>query len=147
MPTTPQTDFGSAAERHLADASLLHAHARPANADHLAGLAAECALKALIVGFLGGHVDQRDYVVHPHTGDPIRNHIDTLWLQMPMIMQNRSANALVPLLATTPFADWHVKERYSDGSHLTPSGVAAHLAAARTTVEVLTQAKLDGILS
>jgi hypothetical protein len=40
------------------DAELLHKHSRPANADHLAGLAAECALKALIAGYLGGHVNQ-----------------------------------------------------------------------------------------
>ncbi|MGH3872591.1 MAG: hypothetical protein ACRDSR_13970 [Pseudonocardiaceae bacterium] len=59
----------------MADTELLHAHSRPANADHLAGMAAECALKALIAGFLGGHVNQDDLVVHPDTGKAIKNHI------------------------------------------------------------------------
>jgi hypothetical protein len=131
----------------MTDAELLHAHLRPANADHLAGLAAECALKALIAGFLGGHVNQDDLVVHPDTGTPIRRHVNTLWPEMATIVRNRSANALLPLLTSAPFADWKVDERYCDGEHLTPAAVDAHLSAARAVVGILEQAHLDGMLS
>jgi hypothetical protein len=130
----------------MADAEFLHEHSRPENADHLAGFAAECALKALIAGFLDGHVDQDDLVVHPDTGKPIRKHVNTLWPEMAVIVQSRSANSLVPLLATAPFADWEVNERYSDGSHLSAETVASHLTAARDVVAVLEQAHIDGVL-
>ncbi|MGH3830022.1 MAG: hypothetical protein ACRDRS_06145 [Pseudonocardiaceae bacterium] len=131
----------------MTDAEPLHAHFRPANADHLAGLAAECALKALIAGFLGGHVNQNDLVVHPGTGTPIKQHINTLWPEMSTIVRNRPVNALVPLLTSEPFADWKVEERYCDGSHLTPAVVADHISAARTVVGILQQAHLDGMLT
>jgi len=44
------TDFRDAAERHFEDAGYLEAGNRPANADHLFGLSAECALKAVMQG-------------------------------------------------------------------------------------------------
>ena len=145
MSTSPPPDFNSSAKRHMTDAELLHANLRHPNADHLAGLAAECALKALIAGYLGGHIDRNNLVVHPDTGQ-IKKHINTLWPEMATIVRNRSVNALMPLLTSTPFADWKVEERYSDGSHLTPEAVAAHMSAARTAVGILEQAHLDGIL-
>ncbi|HEX4724879.1 MAG TPA: hypothetical protein VH333_20350 [Pseudonocardiaceae bacterium] len=61
---------------------------------------------------------------------------------MSTIVRNRSVNALMPLLTSAPFADWKVEERYSDGSHLTPATVAAHISAARTVVGILEQAQL-----
>jgi hypothetical protein len=147
VSTTPRADFDSSAKRHLADAELLHLQARPANADHLAGLAAECALKALIAGFLGGHINHNDFVVHPHTGVPLRQHVDTLWPEVSIIVRNRSANALMPLLTSQPFADWSVNERYCDGSHLAATTVASHISAAQEVIRILQQAHLDGMLT
>lgn len=147
VSTTLRTDFDCSAKRHVADAELLHSHSRPANADHLAGLAAECALKGLIAGFLGGHVDQDGLVVHPDTGKQIKKHVNTLWPEMSTILRTRSVNALMPLLTSAPFADWKVDERYCDGSHLTPAAVSNHISAARTVVGILEQAHLDGMLS
>ncbi|MGH3721339.1 MAG: hypothetical protein ACRDRI_21310 [Pseudonocardiaceae bacterium] len=131
----------------MADAELLHVHSRPANADHLAGMAAECALKALIAGHLGGHVNQEGLVVHPDTGTPIKKHVNTLWPQMSIIVGNRPATALLPLLTSEPFADWKVDERYCDGLHLTPAAVADHISAARTVIGILERAHLDGMLT
>lgn len=146
MSITLRTDFDSSAKRHIADAELLHSHLRPANADHLAGLAAECALKALIAGYLGGCV-QNGFVVHPDTGESMKQHVNNLWPEMSIIARNGSVNALVPLLTShSPFADWKVEERYCDGSHLTPAAVIKHIFAARTVVGILERACLDGIL-
>jgi hypothetical protein len=47
VPTTAPSDF-AAARRHFDDAQLLHGAQRFANADHLAGVAAECGLKAIL---------------------------------------------------------------------------------------------------
>jgi hypothetical protein len=66
---------------------------------------------------------------------------------MSIIVRNRSANVLVPLLTSEPFADWKIEERYCDGSHLTLAAVAVHMSAARTVVGILEQAHLDGMLS
>ncbi|MDR3553905.1 MAG: hypothetical protein P4L55_04045 [Syntrophobacteraceae bacterium] len=43
-------DFCDAAYRHFNDAKRLFDNDRMANADHLTGIAAECALKAVMVG-------------------------------------------------------------------------------------------------
>ena len=42
-------DFRDAAERHWTDAWLLFGNNRVANSDHLIGMAAECALKAVML--------------------------------------------------------------------------------------------------
>lgn len=63
------SDFRDAAERHWGDAEYLFSDTRLANADHLFGLAAECALKAVMqalgmaLGSGGVPVDQQ-YKVH-----------------------------------------------------------------------------------
>ncbi|EWC60695.1 hypothetical protein UO65_3978 [Actinokineospora spheciospongiae] len=74
-------------------------------------------------------------------------HVNSLWPEMATIVQGRSASTLMTVLATQPFAGWNVAERYSDGSHLTPAAVAAHVTAARTVVGILAQAHIDGALS
>ena len=131
----------------MADAEFLQAHSRQANADHLAGLAAECALKALIAGFLGGYVNPNDRVVHPDTGTPITMHVNLLWPEMSTIVRSRSASTLMTVLTTEPFATWKVDERYSDGSHLSPNTVSERIVAARAVVGILEQAHIDGVLS
>lgn len=64
------TDFKDAARRHWEDAELLGSHNRWPNADHLYGFAAECALKAVMVG-LGMQLGPdgkppKPYAVHIH---------------------------------------------------------------------------------
>jgi hypothetical protein len=147
VSTTPRTDFDSSAKRHVSDAVLLHEQSRPANADHLAGIAAECALKALIAGYLEGNVNQNGLVVHPDTDMPIKKHVNDLWPEMSTIVRNRPVNALMPLLIPNPFEDWKVDDRYCDGSHLTPAAVADHISAARTVIGILEQVRLDGMLT
>lgn len=49
MPAPKPVDFPASARRHLADAVLLEASGRLANAGYLYGYVAECGLKALLV--------------------------------------------------------------------------------------------------
>ncbi|MGH3616296.1 MAG: hypothetical protein ACRDRK_27620 [Pseudonocardia sp.] len=58
-PSTAPAQFAAAGRRHLDDGQLLLAHARHVTADHLAGLAAECMLKAVLVDFLGATLSPR----------------------------------------------------------------------------------------
>lgn len=53
MPLNGTDDFASAAARHQTDAWILLQSSRPDNAVHLAGFAAECALKADLQRSLG----------------------------------------------------------------------------------------------
>lgn len=49
MQTDLPIDYGDSADRHWLDAELLRGGRRTNNADQLYGLAAECALKAIMV--------------------------------------------------------------------------------------------------
>jgi hypothetical protein len=134
-------DFRDAAERHWEDAGYLLADARLANADHLFGLSAECALKAIMLP-LGmtlrpdGAPAERQHRVH----------INQLWNEFITFASSRNgAQYAYPLSgAPNPFADWNVNQRYEHRS-----GVAGHVAenhhqAARRVKQVLENAILNG---
>jgi hypothetical protein len=78
-------DFARAAFRHLRDASLLRQNERLANADHLAGLAAECAIKVALPKDVAGDVEIRH-----------RWHVNDLWYRvLPQRFQRSHANLAV----------------------------------------------------
>lgn len=123
------TNYGAAAIRHLRDAELLLAVGvendplRWANADHLAGFAAECALKvALPAGPDGGVRDGRHRV-----------HIDELWERVPTQGLPRCYSGLVTLLRrpVRPFGDWRAEQRYEEGTAITQAALEGHVAEAR----------------
>jgi hypothetical protein len=73
-------DFRAAARRHHDDAGFLLADSRWANADHLAGLAAECALKAIMQFTpFGATPNARGILILSHSSKELRQHIDKLW--------------------------------------------------------------------
>lgn len=118
-------DFGRAALRHVDDASLLHDRERFPSADHLAGLAAECALKfALPLRESGdGDIAKRYHY-----------HINELWNRVPLGTLGRRYRTLSSLLRserTGPFSDWSIDQRYCDGSAVTQLVSETHLKAAR----------------
>jgi hypothetical protein len=144
----PGPDFGPAAQRHLNDADLLHQHGRFANACHLAGLAAECALKAVAIAFLG---------VQPKTiGAPTvvingtetqLSHLPTLWANMSLLITGRQGSMFASLLqGPNPFAAWSIHERYHRGDLITAARSDDHVAAARRIVDLHLQARLAGTL-
>lgn len=65
-----KTDFHNAFSRHATDADLLLNKERWANADHHYGLAAECALKALLlqqgISSKDGDIAEREYSWSPN---------------------------------------------------------------------------------
>lgn len=135
-------DFKDAAGRHAQDADSLLTLGRWPNADHLAGLAAECALKSVMLS-MGMPVDS--------TGTPTdqqhKVHIDKLWPVFIGFCTARSGAAYAAQLsAVSPFADWKVHQRYEAQGAIPQAVATAHVAAASQCMAILNQAILDGVV-
>jgi hypothetical protein len=140
-------DYHAAAERHCADAAFLANSSRWPNADHLAGFAAECALKEMLISFLGAQKT---------TGKPFsivggarrdHGHLPALWGEAVALLAGRQTPATTLLLATSPFGTWSVHDRYEDGAGVAQGAAAARVQMARQLVAHLAAAKLQGGLS
>ncbi|WP_300809074.1 hypothetical protein [uncultured Desulfovibrio sp.] len=135
------TDFYDAFSRHDADADLLLENGRWANADHHYGLAAECALKALLL----------QQGIPPNNGDmpsgrqyrPYRTHINHLWDSYQNFMQTRND---YPIPADNPFQDWDISQRYASKTDITEQAARSHAAAVGTLKNIIKQAIFDGVL-
>lgn len=132
------TNFYQAARRHQHDAALLHGEGRLGGADHLYGLAAECALKAILVG-LGE-------IKNPDKPQPYKKHIETLWGQFDAYMQGHGAQRY-GLPSGKPFDKWHVEQRYEDDAWFATAPVDDHRQAAAQTIALLQKAVVDGVIS
>ena len=134
-------DFRDAAERHSEDAGHLLGDARSANADHLFGLSAECALKAVMLS-LGmtlrpdGAPEDRQHRVH----------INQLWNEFVTFAHDRSGAHYAARMAgvLNPFDDWDVNQRYQHRSSITRELAEKHQQAAMTAKQVLETAVLNG---
>jgi hypothetical protein len=148
LQSVANPDFRAAARRHHDDADFLLTDSRWANADHLAGLAAECALKAIIQFTpFGATPNARGFLVWGQSSRELRQHIDRLWRELAQNISGYAAPTFIGLLASPgpePFANWHVEDRYGDGLAITQHEATAHLNATRQVLAVLQQAEIDG---
>ncbi|MBI5606694.1 MAG: SAM-dependent methyltransferase [Deltaproteobacteria bacterium] len=134
-------DFRDAAERHWEDAGHLLAETRLANADHLFGLSAECALKAVMLSM--------GMTLRPD-GAPAdrmhRVHINHLWNEFITFAHQRSGVHYISHLSgvLNPFANWDVNQRYDNRTGVTPVIAADHQQAAQMAKQVLDNAILNG---
>lgn len=137
-------DFRDAAERHWGDAGrLFEEDARLANADHLLGLSAECALKAVMCALgmtLGksGAPQDKLYKVH----------INELWNEFVSFSTARfgARYAVFLMSMPNPFDDWHVNQRYEHRSRFIQTAVEKHREGAQNAKRILEQAVLDGVI-
>jgi hypothetical protein len=138
-------DFKAAARRHYRDAQFLMGGERWPNADHLGGMAAECALKAILLGYFGVALNQKDIPVY---GQPPKKlgHVNHLWTELSQVVSGRAIGpAFTALLAgPEPFATWDVTDRYSNGNAITEVGARAHVNHAKAILGMLEQAMLTG---
>lgn len=103
------TDFLDAADRHLKDARLLDQEKHYANADHLYGIAAECMLKAIMVG-LGAPVSTKGNL-HERAH---KTHIDQLWSEYCALVGGAGGASYLPFAPNyCPFLDWDINQRYA----------------------------------
>ncbi|MCO7272251.1 hypothetical protein [Cellulosimicrobium cellulans] len=140
--------FGASARRHLADAVFLHADDRKPNADHLSGLAAECALKALVLEGLGGTI-MNGFVSPTPEGPKLREHVGgpkSVWTTVAALAQGRPEPEVTDLLREDPFHDWVVHDRYSEGKHITSEIVTRHIDGARRAAIALESVRLSNMI-
>lgn len=137
-----KTNYSESASRHFRDADCLYGNRRHANADQLYGLAAECAFKAVMRG-LGAPTDPEGEL----TQSQHRVHVNELWGEFQVFVHTTNATAyLARLPANSPFDDWAIAQRYAADGEILERNVGGHQAAARRVLEVLEQAKLDGVV-
>ena len=133
-----QPDFYNAFCRHASDADLLLECKRWANADHLYGIAAECALKALLqiqgISFAENCTSSdRKYWVH----------INKLWDKYLSFMQTRDA---CEISDTNPFQNWDIAQRYAHEDDITEQTDREHCAAVDELRTVIEKARINGVL-
>ncbi|MFJ9556277.1 hypothetical protein ACIRPH_20880 [Nocardiopsis sp. NPDC101807] len=121
-------EFAGAAGRHFDDAELLRSNGRLPNADYHYGFAVECALKSLLLRYLGATMNNNKPV---HGSDKL-GHLPGVWKDAAVHARGRSATRLVSAMgATNPFAGYRVEHRYRgnpqvDAEVLTERRNAAH---------------------
>jgi hypothetical protein len=142
---TGNVDFQGASKRHYQDAELLIANKRIPNAGHLLGFAAECGIKALLVAY-GLETD-------PQTGDikearppRYKTHVNTLINNVQTFAVSRQYSKYLGMMPNLKaFSDWDTGHRYWNGAAIPPAH-SRWRNAAREVVQMLDQAKLDGVL-
>ncbi len=126
-------DFASASRRHLDDAKMLNDCDRLPNADHLAGLAAECSIKEILIRGFGVNMSAdgkpEGFGLHGHD----------LWTKVRRLHQGRSGPRFQSLLLSSPFNDWGIEQRYDDGASIQQSTVIVHLTAADKLSKMLSE--------
>lgn len=137
-----QADFLDAHKRHWNDAENLFSAGRYANADHLYGMAVECGLKRLMVGF--------GMAIDPMTGSPAqrkdREHANNIWARFETYRNGRVEGVEYGLPTANPFNNWDVSDRYAHQSNFTQIGVQLHKAGAATVCELVKKAQREGLL-
>lgn len=112
--------YDEAAQRHWRDAEWLSGAQRTENADQLYGLAAECAVKA-VLSKLPGCSSGGELALG------YRKHIDELWDRIPLQGVAKLAPTLQSLVqAGNPFQDWRVEQRYAGDGIVSSSSMASH---------------------
>lgn len=135
--------YASAAQRMHADAARSDNPLRPGTADHLFGLAAECALKAILLAH--GVIPEppkkpADLAIRKQ----FAAHINQLWGEY--VAWARSLGAL-QLTSAPPFESWRVHDRYLHDDVFTADRVAQHRAGAVETTTLLERAIVDGVVA
>jgi hypothetical protein len=142
-------DYEGSAVQHHGDGELLHGNAKFAGADQLAGFAAECAIKHLLVGVANITVDASGNVTGQY-----RKHVDRLWgVATSLVAGVTHSTYFAPLLGGNAFSDWSIDDRYMAGSFaksgqsIGANDARKHLDAAEALIKQIEQAKLDGVIS
>jgi hypothetical protein len=138
-----KTDFKNAYARHQKDANHLFDNKRYANADHLYGLAAECALKAVMIGLEPSLVNKNGDLLDK--GNKI--HIDKLWGHFRIFLQGRTASSYLAHISSNknPFSNWNVNDRYAHEKRFTKNNTLPHQTAVNNNISNL-MATAHGVL-
>lgn len=128
-------NYANAAQRHWKDAEILFNADRIANADHLYGLAAECALKALWEPFPGSS-EKKNFRVHMDGNKLFDNLVSFL--------NSRNLNLSLP--ENPPYDDWAIDQRYCLDTLIKKDRVKLHRDWTRLCVQLPKHSNLNGHL-
>ncbi|HVK70888.1 MAG TPA: hypothetical protein VM694_40815 [Polyangium sp.] len=161
-PPSPRFDYTEAANRHFRDAEALGALTPPrmANADHLYGIAAECALLGILQT---DPTKASSFSADGGLDDRWRKHINVLWgMFCHEIERHRSLGFVMshlrsefpeqprrpgdrPRFPSNPFKGWSVDQRYlseaSVATEIHPGAVEQHQRAAKHCLQLLDKAR------
>ncbi|KAF4405358.1 MULTISPECIES: hypothetical protein [Streptomyces] len=149
--------YACAAERHFTDADFLREDGRLPSADYHFGFAVECALKSLMLRFLGatmgpkppkGRLPKAPWILDAGTGKPREfGHLPWLETDLQLLASGRSGARLTAVLdGLSAFDSWSVHERYRDGSATEAAAVHSRRTVAQEIIEAHQSALLDGRL-
>ncbi|MGF3217339.1 hypothetical protein [Streptomyces albidoflavus] len=151
--------FAVASRNHYRAARLAAKEDLRISADHLAGLAAECAVKAILIDFLGSRLNARNMPENPEVealyrvGNTMKwkkqhGHLPELWEHLTAVAHRRrgggSGALFTQLIWKNPFAHWDVGDRYCDGTAITKADIDQHLKAAYALIAAHEQAGILG---
>lgn len=134
--------YASAAKRMRAHAEDIFDDVRLGTSDHLFGLAAECALKAILHAH-GVIPPPPDFPADKLTKKKFSTHIDQLWGEY---VAWAAGLTTLELPATSSFDAWRVADRYQHDDFFTLPRVEVHRAGATTAAELLERAIVDGVV-
>jgi hypothetical protein len=165
-PGVPPPAFRAASRHHYDTAQLAAGNRLRISADHLAGLAAECAIKAILLDCLGSALTGKGRPFHPELKeeakermqreglkdlpqqDYMHGHLPWLWGQLCAVAGRRRGREVGPLftqlIASNPFLGWAVEGRYCDETSITEADLARHLQAAYDLIAAHEQARTLG---
>lgn len=132
-------NYQEAAYRMFEDAETLTKNGRLGTPDHLYGLAAECALKAVLVavGVMSIPMTQQQRVIY-------KVHADQIWCEYSTAISGRTALSVNP---TNPFSGWNVSHRYESDATFDSARLRVHRDGAREAMRVLESAETSGVIS
>ncbi|MHC0429479.1 hypothetical protein ACX6XY_04705 [Streptomyces sp. O3] len=158
--TQPPPAFSLASRNHYRAAILAAEQDLRISADHLAGLAAECGIKAILANFLGSRLNARNRLENDEVatvkGDPgnrtrkpqEHGHLPELWEHLTAVAHRRrgdgSGGLFTQLIWENPFASWDVGDRYCDGTSISDAALGRHLSAAYDLIAAHEQASILG---
>ena len=129
--------YASAARRMHDHARQLSSEPRMGTADHLYGMAAECALKAIL------HAYNVIPAAPRKPAKPFSVHIDRLWQEYAAWAAGHGAYT-VP--RSSPFGRWRVEDRYRHDDDFDAARLHAHREGASMVAKLLGQAIVDGVV-
>ncbi|MBP0458323.1 hypothetical protein [Streptomyces montanisoli] len=150
-PTPPPHTFLKAGHDHYKAAlRLSQDDALPGPSDHLAGLAAECVVKAMLMDFFGAKQDTPDgkpYSQQSPNDKRVRyEHMPKVWDQLRLIASGHRGNLILQQIPnvnpfSTPSDEWDVFHRYRDGDTFPSGRLARHLATALALINAYESAR------
>ncbi|MGW7327578.1 hypothetical protein ACWGIU_02910 [Streptomyces sp. NPDC054840] len=155
-PTPPRHTFLKAGHDHYkAAVELAKGGALRGPTDHLAGVAAECVIKAMLIDFFGSVQDSPEAMPYSPAimNMPGMNkkkaghgHMPGVWEHLKLVANGRRGSMILKQIPQqNPFRtasdEWDVAHRYRDGDTLPQQRVTRHLVAALTLITAYETAK------